>query len=113
MLFVSAEEVVGAGDGEAGELELGLVLELTEADAPEPADPDEGDPEAEPDPERDAELDEEEAEEGALTVVDAPDDEVALAARLPMLDTGVQSEDGGAGCASGVEGSPWWNVEDP
>lgn len=38
---------------------------------------------------------------------------VAPAARLPIVLNGVHCEDGGAGCAGGVLGSPWWNVEVP
>ena len=54
-----------------------------------------------------------------VPVVDAPEPvEVAVpvpeAARpLPIVLVGVQDEVGGAGCAAGVEGSPWWNVEVP
>ena len=39
--------------------------------------------------------------------------EVALAAKLPMVLRDVQSEDDGAGCAGGVTGSPWKNVDVP
>jgi hypothetical protein len=42
----------------------------------------------------------------------APDD-VALAARLPIVLREVQRDDDGAGCAEGVTGSPWKNVEVP
>ena len=34
-------------------------------------------------------------------------------ARLPILDTVVHMEEGGAGCALGVSGSPCLNVELP
>ena len=55
------------------------------------------------------------AEEEALTEVDAADvmgDEV-LTARLPIVERVVQEEDEGMGCADGVEGWPWKNVEVP
>ena len=55
------------------------------------------------------------AEEEALTEVDAADvmgDEV-LTARLPIDVRVVQEEDEGMGCAEGVEGWPWKNVEEP
>jgi len=29
----------------------------------------------------------------------------------PRVLTGLHDEDGGAGCAGGVAGSPWWKVE--
>ena len=32
---------------------------------------------------------------------------------FPIVLVVVQDEVGGAGCAAGVEGSPWWNVEVP
>jgi hypothetical protein len=32
---------------------------------------------------------------------------------LPIVESVVQREDDGAGCAAGVLGSPWWNVELP
>lgn len=49
-------------------------------------------------------------EEGAPLDVTGAD---VLAARLPMLLTDTQEEDEGAGCASGVTGWPWKNVEVP
>jgi hypothetical protein len=64
---------------------------------------DEGEDEAELDP-----------EEGVLTEVGPLDAEVlAFAARLPIVLRDVHIEDGGAGCAEGVDGSPWKNVEVP
>ena len=44
--------------------------------------------------------------EDALTVADAPLVVVETAARLPTDDNDVHCEEEGAGCASGVEGSP-------
>ncbi len=41
-----------------------------------------------------------------LTEVGAEDPEVALAAKFPMEDTVVHTEDDGAECADGVLGSP-------
>lgn len=104
---------------------LGLEpAELTEAGTLEPAEePAEGDPgpepDADPEPEADDAPDEGAAEEeGTLTVDDAPDaldepDAEDDTARLPMVDTVVHSDEAGAGCADGVTGSPWWNVEVP
>ena len=64
----------------------------------------------------DTETGDEELEGGALTDVDeavVTAEEDVLTAKLPMLDTGVHWEVAGAGCASGVTGSPWWNVDVP
>lgn len=36
-----------------------------------------------------------------------------LTARFPIVDNVVHEEDGGAGCAEGVLGSPWKNVDVP
>ena len=57
-----------------------------------------------------------ESEEEALTdgVDEGVDDGAEeLSAKFPIVDSVVHSEDGGAGCAGGVTGSPWWNVEPP
>lgn len=40
-------------------------------------------------------------------------DDVVESATAPMVLNVVHIEDGGAGCAGGVLGSPWWNVEVP
>ena len=51
-----------------------------------------------------------------LTDVDVEVDIAELevdTARLPMVDNVVHIDDGGAGCAAGVDGSPWWNVDVP
>ena len=107
-MVLAEEEVIeeeGGGDGP--------VAELTET---EPDGEPEPDPDTEPEPDADADAaDETPADEGEekeeLTVADVPDavedtDADVLTARLPMLDTVVQSEEAGAGCADGVEGSP-------
>lgn len=57
---------------------------------------------------------EEDADEGVLTlegveVVEAPE----TAKWLPMEVKVVHKDDDGIGWASGVTGSPWWNVEAP
>lgn len=54
-------------------------------------------------------------EEGALTDVDEAEviGEEVLTARLPIEDKVVQDEDEGIGCADGVVGWPWKNVEEP
>ena len=38
---------------------------------------------------------------------------VGLAARIPMVDVVLHEDVAGAGCAAGVAGSPWKNVEPP
>lgn len=38
---------------------------------------------------------------------------VSVATPLPTDAMRIQSEEEGAGCAGGVTGSPWWNVEVP
>lgn len=54
-------------------------------------------------------------EEGALTEVDEAEviGEEVLTARLPIEESIVQEEDEGIGCAEGVEGWPWKNVDEP
>ena len=51
-------------------------------------------------------------EDEILTAVDV---RTALdaACPLPILDVVVHDDVAGAGCAAGVLGSPWWNVEVP
>lgn len=63
----------------------------------------------------DADAGREAAEEEGLTaaVLDALADVDVLSARLPIVLSVVQSEDDGTGCASGVTGCPWKNVDVP
>lgn len=75
-------------------------------------------PDAAPEDPEEAALDAAEELDGAeeLTIADELLGALVLllpCTALPIVPSCVQSEDDGAGCAGGVTGSPWWNVEVP
>lgn len=84
----------------------------TDADAAPDEDADTA-PDEDTEPDAAAELDEGEALTAADELVVPTLALLLPCTALPIVPRFVQSEEDGAGCAGGVTGSPWWNVDVP